>query len=272
VQVYPAEIVLAPGESARFRARLFDEKGDLIGEQSAAWSLERLRGEIAADGAFHAAKDAAGQAGIVRASLGGITGTARVRVIPPMPWTEDFESVAPKAVPPYWINVAGKSEVREIEGGKVLVKLADNPFTKRARAYVGRSNWSDYTVEADFRAIEKRRQMGDAGVVAQRYALILFGNHQRLELQSWQPETNRTVAAPFPWKADVWYRVKLRVEPAQEDKVRVLGKVWPRDEAEPKAWSIEKVDPIPNRQGSPGFYADATNEIFMDNLKVTPNR
>jgi hypothetical protein len=154
----------------------------------------------------------------------------------------------------------------------VLAKLADNPFTKRARAYIGPADWSNYTVEADVRAVEKRRQMGDAGVVAQRYSLILFGNHQRLELQSWQPETARTVVKPFAWKPEIWYRLKLRVEPAAGGKVRVLGKAWPREEAEPADWAVERVDPIPNLQGSPGFYADATNEVFFDNLKVTPNQ
>jgi len=59
--------------------------------------------------------------------------------------------------------------VREVEGSKVLVKLADNPFTRRARIFLGPSNFRNYTVEADVPATEKRRQMGDAGVVAQRY-------------------------------------------------------------------------------------------------------
>ena len=51
-----------------------------------------------------------------------------------------------------WINAAGKFTIREMEGNKVLVKLADNPFTKRARIYMGPTDWSNYTVEADFRA------------------------------------------------------------------------------------------------------------------------
>jgi hypothetical protein len=31
------------------------------------------------------------------------------------------------------------------------------------------------------------------------------------------------------------------------------------------------VDPIGNRQGSPGVYADAPFEVFFDNLSVVPN-
>jgi hypothetical protein len=271
VQVYPAEAVMKPGDTARFRARLFDDRGEFVAERAATWSLENLHGNMSPDGSFTAASENAGQAGLIRGAVGEVSGTAHVRVIPPLPWAEDFESIPVKKAPPYWINVTGKSEVREMEGSKVLVKLAAKSFTKRARAYLGPSGLSNYTVEVDARTTERRRRMGDAGVVAQRYSLILFGNHQRLELQSWQPETARTVTTPFPWKADTWYRLKLRVEPTAGGKVRVLGKVWPRGETEPQAWSIQRVDPIPNLRGSPGLYADAISEVFFDNLKVNPN-
>jgi len=129
----------------------------------------------------------------------------------------------------------------------------------------------DYTVEADVRATEKRRQLGDAGVVAQRYNLILFGSHQRLELESWQPETKRTVSAPFEWKGDIWYHIKLRVEPSGK-KVIARGKVWPKSDPEPEKWQVERTDEFPEYQGSPGLYADAPFEVFFDNVKVTPNR
>ena len=36
---------------------------------------------------------------------------------------------------------------------------------------------------------EKRRQRGDVGLINQRYALVLFGNGQKLELHPWQPPT-----------------------------------------------------------------------------------
>ena len=180
--------------------------------------------------------------------------------------------MAVNTVPSHWVNATGKFAVRDIDGNKVLVKLADNPFTKRARIFIGPGNWSNYTVEADIRATEKRRQMGDAGIVAQRYELVLFGNNQRLELQTWQPETARTMAIPFAWKADTWYRMKLTVENLPIGQVRIRGKASPRDEAEPYKWLIERIDPIPNRQGSPGLYADAPFEVFFDNLKVTNNK
>jgi outer membrane protein assembly factor BamB len=271
VQVVPAEVALKPGDKVKFTARLFDPNGQFVREETAAWIAKDLRGNLANDGTFTAPSDAAGQAGTIQATAGKLNGAARVRIVVPLPWTQDFEALPAKSVPPHWINVQGKSEVRELDGGKVLAKLADNPFTKRARAYMGPNDASNYTVEVDVRAIEKRRQLGDAGVVAQRYSLILFGNHQRIELQSWQPETARTVVKPFPWKGDVWYRLKLRVEPAANGKVKVMGKAWPKTEPEPSEWTIEREDPTPNLVGSPGLYADAANEIYFDNLKVTPN-
>jgi hypothetical protein len=207
----------------------------------------------------------------VKATVGGISGVARVRVTPPLPWSENFESLAPGSPPAHWINATGKSSVREVEGKKVLVKHADNPFTKRARVFMGPPDWHDYTVEVDVFATEKRRQMGDGGVVAQRYNLILFGNHQRLELQSWQPETHRTITTPFAWKPNTWYRVKLRVENTKDGKVIARGKAWPLAEPEPQKWLLEKTDAMGNKHGSPGIYADAPFEVFFDNLKVTAN-
>jgi hypothetical protein len=271
VQVVPNELVLKPGESVKFQTRLFDEQGHFIKESDALWSLEQLKGDIKSDGTFVAASDNLCQAGQVKASVEKLSGVARVRVIAPLPWNENFDSIAGKNPPAHWINATGKFEVREVGGNKVLVKLADNPMTKRARAYLGPIDWHDYTVEAEIKATEKRRQMGDAGIVAQRYELVLFGNGQKLELESWQPETARTVSIPFGWKADTWYHMKLRVENLANGNVRAQGKVWPAEETEPSTWSIEKVDSLPNRKGSPGIYADAPFEIFFDNLKVTSN-
>ena len=170
------------------------------------------------------------------------------------------------------MNATGKSSVREIEGNKVLVKHADNAFTKRARAFIGPTDLHDYTIEADVNAVEKRRQLGDAGLVAQHYSLILFGNHQRLELESWQPETQRTVSAPFAWKPNTWYRMKLRVQNMPDGNVRAQGKAWPVNETEPDKWLVEKVEKSGHTHGSPGLYADAPFEVYFDNLKVAANK
>ncbi|MCS7024486.1 MAG: PQQ-like beta-propeller repeat protein [Bryobacteraceae bacterium] len=271
VQVVPAELILRPGQSVTFQVRMFDQRGRFMQvAEAVTWTMEGLKGTMSGN-TFTAPKDATPQAGLLKATVSHIPGVARIRIIPPMPVSEDFEGIAPGQVPRHWTNTLGKYVVREMNGKKVLVKLADNAFTKRARSFVAPADWKNYTVECDISATERRRQMGDAGIVAQRYQLALFGNHQRLELQSWQPETERTVSIPFPWQKDTWYRLKLRVDTLPDGKVRAQGKAWPVNEPEPEQWLIEKIDPLGNREGAPGIYADAPFEIFFDNFKVTPN-
>ncbi len=272
VQVSPTEMVLKPGETVQLHARLFDAAGRFLREEKAEWSLAQLKGTVT-DGKFTVAADKIGQAGLIRATVGPLTGEARARVIPPLPWNETFESYAVGSAPPHWVSaVAGKVQVSELDGQKVLEKLPNETLFKRIRVFMGPADWSNYTVEADIRLTEKRRQMGDAGIVAQRYTLVAFGNSQRLEMNSWQPETARAAAAPFAWKPNTWYHLKLRVENTADGKTRIRGKAWPTGEAEPAEWPIDRIDPIPNRQGSPGLFADAQFGAYFDNFKVTPNQ
>src|SRR5206468_12064483 len=107
---------------------------------------------------------------------------------------------------------------------------------------------------------------------APRYSVVLYGNAQQLKIEGWEPETERTVTVKYPWKADTWYHVKLRVENLPDGKVHAQGKVWPTGESEPAQWSIEKTDPIGNRQGAPGFFVDAEFGAYIDNLKIAANQ
>ena len=272
VQVVPTELLLKPGDKVNFRARLFDAQGNFIREESAAeWSLDQLKGTITS-GAFTAAGDTA-QAGLVKATVGGVTGSASVRVFPPLPWSENFDAMAPNTVPATWNNMTLKFAVRDQNGNKVLAKLTEgSSLLSRSRAYMGPSDWSNYTVESDIFATTKRRQQGDAGVIAQRYVLTLYGNSQMLNIEPWQPETKRTVSIPYAWKPDTWYRLKLEVANLPDGKTRARGKVWPAGEAEPAAWMIERIDPIPNRQGAPGIFGNGLAELYFDNIKVYANK
>lgn len=271
-QVVPTELILKPGDKVNFRVRLFDEQGRFIREEPAAtWSLDQLKGTIS-NGQLVVANDAITQAGLVKATAGDLTGTASVRVFPPLPWSENFDAMALNSVPPTWVNAVLKFIVRDVNGQRVLVKTTEgSSLLSRARAYFGPSDLSNYTVEADVNATQKRRQQGDAGVIAQRYALVLYGNSQMLHLEPWQPETGRTVTIPFTWKPDTWYRMKLEVQNLPDGTVRARGKVWAVTEAEPAAWMIERIDPIPNRQGAPGIFGSALSELYFDNLKVYRN-
>ncbi len=273
LQVSPTEMVLAPGQSVKLRARLFDDKGRFIREESAAtWTLDGLTGTVV-NGALTVGPSPAEQAGVIKATVGGLTGEARARVVRPMPWKETFESYADKAVPAGWVNAAaGLVSVTTLDGQKVLQKAPTDTILKRARVFIGPVTSSNYTFEADVRAATRRRQIGDVGITAQRYSLILYGNSQRLKLEPWEPETARTVTAPFAWKPDTWYRLKLRVENLANGQVRARGKAWPVGETEPAAWLIDKTDPIGNRQGAPGLFLDAQFGVYLDNFSITQNQ
>jgi len=276
--VTPTELIVKPGEPVALSVKLFDANGNPAnGAATTAWSLEGLKGTVT-DGKFTPDPSAGAQAGLVKATVGGISGSSRIRVIPDLPWTFDFED---GVVPPQWINATGKFAVRDEGGSKVLVKLAENPFAfaKRTRPFLGQPDLSDYTIEADVRSKDIRRNMADVGVVAQRYELVLFGNHQRLELQPWQPEVQRTVRKEIEFLKDTWYVIKLEVQTLDGHNVRARGKVWPKSQAEPAQWTIERVDPIGSLKGSPGLYADVPNadpkggsEIYYDNIKVYRNK
>jgi outer membrane protein assembly factor BamB len=273
VQVSPTEMVLTPGQTVKLRVRLFDDKGRFLREEAAAtWSLEGLKG-TAANNSFTAAADPVEQAGVIKATVGGLTGEARARVARPLPWKEGFDSYADKTVPAGWVNTTGAQlSVTTLDGQKVLQKAPLETLFKRARIFIGSSNLSNYSFEADVRAPTRRRQMGDVGITAQRYTLVLYGNSGRLKLEPWEPETARTVSVPFPWKADTWYRLKLRVENLPNGQVRARGKAWAVGDAEPAEWMIDKTDPIGNREGAPGLFIDAQFGAYLDNLAITQNQ
>jgi outer membrane protein assembly factor BamB len=274
VQVSPTELVLKPGQAVKLRVKLFDAKGRFLRDETGAtWSLAGLKGAVAPDGTFTADAGTPEQAGTIKATVGALSGESRARVARQMPWTETFESMAEGSVPPGWINgTTGKFAVATLDGQKVLQKAPDNTIFKRIRAFVGPADWSNYTVEADVRGTTRRRQMSDLGVTAQRYSLVIYGNAQQIKIEPWEPETHRSAVAPFEWKADTWYHLKLRVENMPDGKVRARGKAWPVGQPEPEAWTIEKIDPIGNHKGAPGFFVDAEFGAYIDNIKVTSNQ
>ena len=273
VQVTPTELVLAPSQTVKLTARVFDSRGRFLRAEPATWSLDGLKGTVT-DGAFTVGSDRIEQAGLIKATVGGVTGEARARVVRPMPWEESFESQAEKSSPPGWVNAGGPPAplaVATIDGQKALLKTPSNTIFKRSRVFIGPVDWSNYTMQADVRAPTRRRLMADVGITVQRYSLVLYGTTQRLKLEPWEPETQRSVVLPFAWKPDAWYTLKLRVENLANGAVRARGKAWPQGEPEPAEWQIDKTDPIGNRQGAPGFFLDAEFGAYIDNLKVTPN-
>jgi outer membrane protein assembly factor BamB len=274
VQLFPFEALLAPGGKQSFQVRKYDAKGTLIREESGpsvTWTVDQLAGSVSPDGAY-VAPATGSTAGYVKATVGGIAGQARVRVIAPLPLSLDFEKPAAETPPMWWVGAPGKVFLRTVEGvGNVLMRPRDETVGRRAKVFIGPPSLDGYTIEADVRGREQRRQRGDAGLINQRYGLVLFGNGQKLELHPWQAADEMTVRVPYKWDADKWYRMKLRVDPLADGTTRVRGKVWPTGEAEPTAWSVEKIDKIGHRRGSPGLYADGISDIYFDNVSVDKN-
>jgi hypothetical protein len=194
--------------------------------------------------------------------------------------------------------------VRTVDGSKCLVKVTTIPKGTRSQGWIGPIGLHDYVIRADFRAQEtgverpgspasaapqsaasdadafarafgnpaalEKARMPDMGLIAQRYTLDLMGASQQLQLRSWPPQvaTHFSKTIPFVWDAGRWYTMKL--EARTRDGAAVLrGKVWPRGEPEPAAWTIEGVHEAGNLQGSPGFFGNSKDsEIYIDNVSV----
>jgi len=271
LQVVPAEVVAHSGESVSFEVHAFDDKGRALGAvEGAAFTLAGLDGKLS--GATFAADAKAGtQVGQVVATSGGLKAAARVRVVGPLPWAEDFEGFEVGAFPKTWLGIAGKATVQTVEGekGKILVKGKPRVGVPRTNFLLGSSDMAGYTVQADMKAKPRGRRWPDMGLVNSGYTLDLQGKykHQRLQIRAWAAELRMAKTMEYTWEADVWYSMKMRVDQAP-GKAIIRGKVWKQGEEEPEAWTITAEDPHPIPSGSPGLYGFSPVEIYYDNVKV----
>ena len=267
VLLQPAEAQISAGDEIAFEVRGHDASGKparLPG--GAAFALDGLEGTVTPDGRFRPDPAAGNQAGKVKVTLAGKEAVARVRAFQTLPWSEGFEG---GKVPAYFLG-AGRFTIADLEGSKVLHKAPVQTGLNRATAFIGPASMRGYTIEADLRATKKGRRMPDLGVMNGGYTLDLQGNHQRLQVRSWASELAFSKQVEFPWQPDVWYRMRLRVDPSAA-RVVVRGKVWPRSEPEPPAWTIEYEDPSGILSGAPGLYADSLTELDFDNIQVMVN-
>lgn len=302
LQVVPADVILAPGDSASFTARLFDAQGNFLREVKAEWSLApmlpveavpglpqppminppALKGTLTEDGKLTLPRDIQGQFGNVMAKAEGLTGHARVLQSASLPYKQDFEKVPVGAVPAGWVNSQVKFQVREVGGQKVLVKTATNAsaLVARANAFFGSRKWTDYTIESDVLGKKVAGGLPDMGVVANRYTFFLAGDAQQLRIISWEGLLRIDKSIAFAWKEDVWYRLKLSVK-VEGDKAVIRAKVWERGKEEPANWTLEAEDPVANKEGCAALFAEVPPdtikppktgaEVFFDNVVVKPN-
>jgi len=264
--ITPAETVTS-GEPVQWRVVGFDANGERTSAVgNIEWMHTGLTGTLD-NGQFIPDKSAGAHAGTVTAQSGALKANARLRVIPSLPWTEDFESLELEKIPTHWIGATGKFFVREKDGNKVLVKTPVQRGLNRSNVYMGPPVMKNYQIQVDLMGTKNKRRLPDMGLIANRYTLDMQGRHQRLQIRSWASDLRMAKTMDFSWETDVWYTMKMMVE-VIEDKAVIRGKVWRTGQPEPAEWTITTEDPLPNREGSPGIYGYSATEIYYDNLKV----
>jgi len=285
IHLVPAEVTLSPGESVRISAFFFDEAGRSCKPSDVSFSTTIGEIKTLEDSGvlITAGTSNSFSAGYVTAKTDGLEARSRVRISPSLPIDENFDSMEPGKPPPGWVGAGGRAVIAERDGSMALRKLASkerpSPPFMRMRAYATPPIDGGYTVQADLLGTLKgKRFKPDMGLINSRYRFIMLGMSDVLRIETWSPIPRLRKDEPFLWDANQWYRVKFDVK-LDAEQAKVRAKVWPRESEEPAAWTIEMVDPSPNREGSAGVYGYSTNttaksdgpEIFYDNFKVTRN-
>lgn len=279
LQVTPCEVLMKPGKSQQFSVAAFNSLGEKLDVDLSGVKFELTGpGKIDAKGLYTAETSKAHTATTVTAKLGEVASDARIRTIPDLPWSFNFDDIAVDPMtgagqPPItWVGARYRHVIRDMDGSKVMVKVSTIPKGTRSQSWMSSPELHDYTIQADVKAKKMDDgQLPDVGLIAQGYQFVLNGNDKTTQVRSWVTQMRMAKSLPFTMEADVWYRLKLQVS-NEGDIAVVRGKVWKKDEAEPADWTVVAEDTYPNRDGSPGFFGNATNaELYIDNVTVTPN-
>jgi len=295
VRTIPADVLLTPGNSQKFRLERVDANGFAVGEADPAnftWEpfippTAKVKAKL--DAAFNdrgelvAGDDATASAGMFKGtSEDGLTAFVRGRIMPGMGYTEDFEGFelaaeSPNgkfAYPPLsWIGARFKFEIQEKDGNKVFAKTLDRLLFQRATSFFGPPNLNSYTLEADVMTDGNRRIKSVVGLVNQHYAIYLVGNSNILEVTSNHERFKHSVK--FPITANQWYRLKTKVIPGDgTSSTKILAKAWKKEDEEPAEWTIELDHESGHVEGAPGIYGfspQAQKAVYVDNIKISPN-
>lgn len=283
----PCELALRPGETAGLDAWTVDRFGSTSARhvRDIRWSVPpALQVTIDEAGRLAVEPGAPAAAGVIVAEWNGVKGAVRLRILPGLPYAEDFESFdvsRPHATEPDvrfafppspWIAARLKWEVREVDGGHVLARTIDRALFQRTMSFIGHPDLRNYTAQIDVMSDGNRRMMSTAGLINQRYMILLKGNHQQLEISSNQERIKHAV--PFRWRPRVWYRLRSRVDTQSDGSAIVRAKAWPRDEPEPDGWTIEFVHAHGHAKGAPGLFGftpQSRFRVYIDNIMVTSN-
>jgi len=269
IMLTPVELILTSGEKTTLQVKGYNKNGQFVQIVKDAVITAAGGGTVGKDGVYTA--PASGIAAVtLTAKSGEMAATARLRVVPQLPWKFDFSD---DKVPSVWIGADYRHKPAPLDGAKGLVKISTIPKGTRSQSWMGSTNLHDYTIQADFKGSEKNGRLPDMGLINQRYTLDLQGS-QRLQIRSWvaRLELRFAKTIDMQWSADTWYTIKFQSE-TNDGKVTLRGKVWQRGDAEPAEWQIEGTDETPNLNGSPGLFGNATDaEFFIDNVQVTANK
>jgi outer membrane protein assembly factor BamB len=304
LQIIPSEVLLEPGRSQNVRVRSLDAKGFVVQEKIEPQSVKfasfvpptakvrsAMKATFTPDGKIVADKENVGSAGAFEATAGNLKGYMRGRVMPGLPLREDFEEFkltekttntveqpTAFAYPPLpWIGARFKFDVREKDGNKVFSKTIENRFFQRATIFIGPPDLSNYTIEADVMSEGSRRKMSEIGLINQRYAVVLKGNEQKLEISS-NFERLRVPegSAPpnFKWSPNVWYHLKSRVDTKPDGSGMIRAKAWKKGDPEPEGWLLEVEHKTAHQNGAPGLFGFSPQDmrVFVDNIQVTKNQ
>ena len=308
-RIFPADLTAKAGEKLNLQLVLMDANGRVVKsnlpDPKSDWSLAlppktpaglqppALKGKI--EGGFGEATlaiDAAppGQQSYVDFKGATFNLRARVRVVPQIPYKQDFTATPEGALPGGWVNAQGKFIVKEMpDKNKVLFKVNNNsvPGIAKANAYMTLPDATDYTIQADVMGTEVREKLADIGLVNSRYTLLLDGKtnpntgKREVRITTWEARAGGRIntAVEFHWEPGVWYTSRFVVE-QHEKTASIRAKVWKKTDPEPEKWTIEFEDSAPNRSGAAALYGYVSNvgdnnqpgaECYYDNLTITPN-
>jgi outer membrane protein assembly factor BamB len=291
----PNEVLLRAGAKASFELRPVDAKGLAAKGPTAkpSWAgfippTAKVKASLDASfneaGELAAGADAKPSAGAFKVTAGDLTGFVRGRVMSALPYKEGFEGFtlgvdhAKEAgvkfsYPPLpWIGGRFKWEIRELEGQKVLSKTLDRVLFQRSTTFLGPADLKNYTMTAEIRSDGNRRLMSSAGVINQRYVILLDGNWQQIQVVSNHDRVK--AVAPFAWRPKRWYVLKSRVDINPDGSGVIRAKAWVKGEAEPEGWLLEASHKDAHKNGAPGLFAFAPQSrfrVYVDNISITAN-
>jgi len=279
LQIVPADGTYRVGEEVPFRVRRLDAHGRAVDEIATGFETDYPYTDAASGSQGLAWTPSEPGVRVAGFEAGDLEGTARIRAVPALPLTQDFESFeldqgdGTWAWPPgHWLGGRMKWKVVDQDGSRVIARRMDNPLFQRTLTLITHPDDRDYTIEVDVKSDGRRRTIGDVGVVHQRYLIRLRGNYQELEISS--NEEHLKVGVPFEVRADVWYRLRTGVSIRDDGTAVIRAKAWPRDEDEPAEWTLEVEDPHGHTHGAAGVYGFTPQSrvaVYLDNLTVTPD-